>query len=223
MRWLFLGLLIINALYFVWSQQEFSNNTEVKPIVQQDGSAQGQVKLVNEVRGLQKRSSPVESRQVQAEIMLLGGFTDEQIAKKLQQRLLSLDIQSGMTALESEVNTEYSVYLAPFASRQESISKLKEMQERKIDGYLITQGDLTNGISLGMFAREDSAQSVAERLKEAGYEPSMRTVQRSQRLYWATIDEGSRRLIDQIFLKQLVLDFPDMKHLLLPSDTPLSQ
>lgn len=219
MRWLFLGLLIVNALYFVWTQQDFANKPiEVASVASPSSSMHEKVQLVSEVPELQKQPQKQKLSQEQVEIMLLGGFADEQMAQKLQQRLVSLDIQSKITALDSRVDIEYWVYLAPLASRQAAVRQLKEMQARKIDGYLITQGDLANGISLGMFAREDSAQSVAERLKEAGYEPSIRAIERSQRLYWVAIGEDSRRLVGSGLLKQLVKDFDQMKHLLLPSD-----
>lgn len=219
MRWLFLGLLIVNALYFVWTQQDFANKPiEVASVASTSSVMHEKVQLVSEVPELQKQPQKQKLRQEQVEIMLLGGFADEQMAQKLQQRLVSLDIQSKITALDSRVDIEYWVYLAPLASRQAAVRQLKEMQARKIDGYLITQGDLANGISLGMFAREDSAQSVAERLEEAGYEPSIRAIERSQRLYWVAIGEDSRRLVGSGLLKQLVKDFDQMKHLLLPSD-----
>lgn len=219
MRWLFLGLLIVNALYFVWTQQDFANKPiEVASVASTSSVMHEKVQLVSEVPELQKQPQKQKLRQEQVEIMLLGGFADEQMAQKLQQRLVSLDIQSKITALDSRVDIEYWVYLAPLASRQAAVRQLKEMQARKIDGYLITQGDLANGISLGMFAREDSAQSVAERLEEAGYEPSIRAIERSQRLYWVAIGEDSRRLVGPGLLKQLVKDFDQMKHLLLPSD-----
>ncbi|MDY0251254.1 MAG: SPOR domain-containing protein [Pseudomonas sp.] len=224
MRWLFLGLLIVNALYFVWSQQDFVAETvAINSVVLQKDARPQAVKLINEAANLHKQRQPAESRIDQSEIMLLGGFADEQLIQTLQQRLLSLDIQSTITSLDNQVDIEYWVYLAPLASRQASVRQLKEMQARKIEGYLITQGELTNGISLGMFAREDSAKSVAERLKEAGYEPLVRPIQRSQRLYWVIIGENSRRLVDQSLLRQLVLDFAEMKHLLLPSDKPIGQ
>jgi len=219
MRWLFLGLVIINVFYFVWSQQQFQTYTQAP--TDNESSAQtsaGQVQLLHEVArpsDLQVEKNAVSSP---AEIMLLGGFNDEETAQKLQQRLLSLDIQSSIKTLDSQVDVEYWVYLQPLASRQASVRQLKELQARKIDGYLITQGDLANGISLGMFAREDSAQGVAERLSAAGYEPLIRAVERSQRAYWVAIDAGARRLVDQTLLKALVADFKEMKHLLLPYD-----
>src|SRR5690554_7743775 len=128
MRWLFLGLLIVNALYFVWSQQDFTNNAiEDKPVVLPSKATQGQVQLVSEVPELQKQPLSAGLRQEQAEIMLLGGFADEQVAQKLQQRLVSLDIQSKITVLDSQVDIEYWVYLAPLASRQASVRQLKEI------------------------------------------------------------------------------------------------
>lgn len=72
---------------------------------------------------------------------------------------------------------------------------------------------LNNGISLGMFAREDSAQSVADRMSAAGYESSIRVMERSQRLYWVVIAPNARRLVDQALLRQLVADFAGMQHL----------
>ncbi len=217
MRWLFLGLLIINAMYFVWSRQDFTRSTvDVETVVLLNSP--DQVKLVSEVPKLQEQLNKTEQQQVQVEMMLLGGFVEKQIAEKLQQRLVSLDIQSKIIVLESEVDLEYWVYLAPLASRQAAVRQLKEMQARQIDGYLITKGELANGVSLGMFAREDSAHSVAERLKEAGYEPSVRTIERTERLYWIIVAEESRRLVGQDLLKRLVQDFNEMKHLLLPSD-----
>lgn len=219
MRWLFLGLIIINAFYFVWIQQDFQSNTQSLQVDAKKGQVEyGQVSLLNETSLLGAQSPDKKIKSSQAEAMLLGGFSDEESAQKLQQRLLSLDIKSEFTTLDNQVDIEYWVYLEPLASRQASVRQLKELQARKIDGYLITQGDLTNGISLGMFAREDSAQGVAERMSAAGYEPSIRAVERSQRLYWVVVDAGVRRLVDQALLQQLVEDFPDMKHLLMPHE-----
>lgn len=216
MRWLFLGLLIINTMYFVWSRKDFNPSAvDVDPILL---NSPDQVRLISEVPKLQEQSNGAEQQDVQVEMMLLGGFVDKQLAEKLLQRLVSLDIQSNITVLESQVDLEYWVYLAPLASSQAAVSLLKEMQARQIDGYLITKGELANGVSLGMFAREDSALSVVERLKEAGYEPSVRTTERTQRLYWVIVAEKSRRLVGQDLLKRLMQDFNDMKHLLLPSD-----
>lgn len=69
MRWLFLGLLIVNALYFVWSQQDFTNNAiEDKPVVLPSKATQGQVQLVSEVPELQKQPLSAGLRQEQQKL-----------------------------------------------------------------------------------------------------------------------------------------------------------
>lgn len=217
MRWLFIGLIIVNVFYFVWSQQGFSGDQQAAQVGQSEAAGIGRVELLSEV--LPEVASQAAEAQVDTlpvEELLLGGFSGEDTALKLQQRLLSLDIESEIVALDSQVDIEYWVYLQPLPSRQASVRQLQELQARKIDSFLITQGDLANGISLGMFSREDSAQGVVGRLSAAGYEPLIRPVERLQRLYWVLIDSTARRLVDEKLLKQLVQDFAGMQHLLRP-------
>ena len=219
MRWLLLLLVILNVLYFVWARQHFEDAVDSNPFTQAVKKDQGQsLQLVNE--SVDKSAVVREAKKTpdDAEVMLLGGFSDQEATQVLQQRLVSLDIKSIIHSVDSQVDIEYWVYLEPLPSRQAAVRKLKELQARNVDGYLITQGDLTNGISLGMFAREDSAQGVSERMVAVGYDSSIRAVERSERLYWVVIDQSSRRLIDQLLLKQLVEDFPSMKHLLMPRE-----
>lgn len=217
MRWLFLGLVITNAFYFLWIHQSVSLNEQVPHAsASRDKAYSSQVKLLSETEGLESKTVAIGSKE--QELMLLGGFSDNNLAQRLRQRLMSLAIDSQVTALDTQVDVEYWVYLQPLPSRQASVRQLKELQARKIDGYLITTGDLSNGISLGMFAREDSAQSVAERMSAVGYAPLIRTVERSQRLYWVVIAPSTKRLVDQALLKLLVADFADMQQLFMSSE-----
>jgi len=217
MRWLFLGLIIINVFYFLWSHQATGVSEHGGRLVEtQSVMYSGQVELLSEAVNLENKLPKGDA--AEGEVMLLGGFSDDSVAQKLQQRLFSLDIESQVAALDSQVAVEYWVYLQPLPSRQASVRQLKELQARKIDGYLITTGDLSNGISLGMFAHEDSAQGVVERMSAAGYEPSIKAVERSQRLYWAVIEPSARRLVDEALLKQLVGDFAEMQHLFIPRE-----
>lgn len=217
MRWLFIGLVIINIFYFVWSQQWASHSDSMDAVKLQKAVPAGQVKLLSEVEGADEQQLKTENQSAErAEELLLGGFADEELASKLQQRLLSLDIKSDLKVLDKQVSVEFWVYLQPLPSRQASMRQLKELQARNIEGYLITQGELTNGVSLGLFAHENTAQSVAQRLSAAGYEPVIREIERKQRLYWVLIEANARRLVDEGLLDQLATDFEGMQHLLRP-------
>ena len=136
----------------------------------------------------------------------------------VEQRLMALDIQAEIRSVDAAAGLDYWVYLAPLASRQASLRQLKELQARKIDSYIITQGDLANGISLGIFPRSDSAESVMLRLRDAGYEPLLRELPRAQRSFWVRIAPESRRLADDV-MPQLVMDFQDLQHQIMPCES----
>jgi len=224
MRWLFLLLLVLNLFYYVWHQQQTPLRAkEVAPLslhqeVRQD------IRLLSESGGAQsRRERPVEQSAGSSEVcMFLGGFDQEEAAKVVEQRLVTLDIQSEVKIVDAPAGLDYWVYLPPLASRQASLRQLKELQARKIDSYIITQGDLSNGISLGMFPRSESAESVMQRLREVGYEPLMRELPRAHRNYWVRIAPSSRRLADDALLQSLARDFIGLQHQLMPCESVAS-
>ncbi|VFS74872.1 sporulation protein [Pseudomonas aeruginosa] len=110
------------------------------------------------------------------------------------------------------MSVDYWVYLPPLASREAALRQLKELQARNIDSYLIGEGVLANGISLGMFSARDSAESAQARLKTAGYEAELKELPRGQRDFWVRVAPGSRRLVDEQLLQELARDFKGLQH-----------
>jgi len=219
MRWFFLLLLVLNLFYYVWHQQQAPLRVkEVEPMLLYQGGQQGLRLLDAADRAKVRPEAPQPSLVAQGETCLyLGSFQQEDGARQVEQRLMALDIQAQVRAVDAAAGLDYWVYLAPLASRQASLRQLKELQARKIDSYIITQGDLANGISLGIFPRSDSAESVMQRLRDAGYEPLLRELPRAQRSFWVRIAPESRRLADDA-LPQLASDFKELQHQIMPCE-----
>src|SRR5690606_2058873 len=125
----------------------------------------------------------------------------ESIASAVEQRLLSLDIHSQIQSEDAAAGVDFWVYLPPLVSRQASLRLLRELQSRNIDSYIITAGDLTNGISLGIFSRKDSTESVINRLREVDYDALVRELPRVHRKYWVRVDGASRELLHEALLQ----------------------
>lgn len=217
MRWMFLLLLVLNGFYYVWHQQQAPMRAkEIAPLALAQDEKRD-IRLLSETevptRRPQSMAPPAE-----AVCLFLGSFEQEQQAQLVEQRLLSLDIRSRVQSVDAAAGMDYWVYLAPLGSRQASLRQLRELQARKIDSYIITQGDLANGISLGIFPRNDSAQSVMQRLRSAGYEPQIRELTRAHRNYWVRIAPESRRLADEPLLERLAFDFKGLQHQLMPCE-----
>ena len=217
MRWMFLWLVVLNLFYYVWHQQQVPLRvTEIAPL---DMAQSGK----RDIRLLSESSAPVRrevavAEAAQAVCLFLGSFEQMPEASAVEQRLLSLDIRSQVQSVDAAAGVDYWVFLPPLASRQASLRQLRELQARKIDSYIITQGDLANGISLGIFPRNDSAESVMQRLREAGYEPSLRELTRAHRSFWVRIAPESRRLAEDSLLERLAFDFKGLQHQLMPCE-----
>ena len=221
MRWMFLLLLVLNLFYYVWHQQQAPLRAKEVETLSLYKGGQQDIRLLSESKDARPRREELPGSPASAPetaCLFLGSFEQEAQAKEVEQRLIALDIQSKVQEVDAAAGVDYWVYLAPLASRQASLRQLKELQARKIDSYIISQGDLQNGISLGIFPRMDSAESVMARLKDAGYEPAMRELSRSHRDFWVRIAPESRRLADDALLGELARDFGGLQHKIMPCE-----
>src|SRR5690606_27178288 len=94
----------------------------------------------------------------------------------------------SVVAQEVAKAPDYWVYLPPLADRNAAIDVLRELQQiRKIDSFLISQGPLANGISLGLFKNRDAAVSLQEQRIAEGLDARLIEVERNATEVWVLI------------------------------------
>ncbi|MBF8780171.1 hypothetical protein [Pseudomonas fulva] len=97
MRWLFLLLLVLNVVYYIWSQQQAPVKAkEVASLSLYKGSQQ-EIRLLRELGGTPKRRGD--------ECLVLGGLQQPERLEALRQRLLALDINASAAVL-SQLDAE---------------------------------------------------------------------------------------------------------------------
>lgn len=213
MRWLLLLLVVLNLLFYVHHQQ--APNRTAKMQGPADVASGSDIRLLSETE-LPARRQQSHTPTGEAVCLFLGGFDDESLASALRQRLLSLDIASTLQGIDAAAGIDYWVYLPPLVSRQASLRQLRELQSRNIDSYIITVGDLANGISLGIFSRKDSAESVVNRLQEVDYQALIRELPRVHRKYWVRVESESRSQMDDRLLQSMARDLPSLQQQQMP-------
>lgn len=218
MRWVFLLLLAMNAMLFAWHNRQMPVASSELRLngARELPTAHKELKLLVEAEtpGREAVSMATETKAV-PNCLVLGGFESVERARELEQRLLSLDIGARVVSIDASLGSDHWVFIPPLASQQASLRMLRELQARKIDSYLIAEGELANGILLGVFPQVDAAVGVAERLRAAGYEPQVRELPRIYQEYWVRIARKSQRLVDDDLLARLSGDFSDLKHQLI--------
>lgn len=220
MRWVFLLLIALNIFYWVWIQQQHpSLGGGVSSFVLGDRRA-GDIKLLSE-RSDDRKATGV----VQGDVGLclhLGGYEADELLALLEQRLLALDIAAEAVRTAAQFAQDHWVYLPPLASRDAALRQLKELNARGIDGYLISQGDLENGLSLGIFSRLEGALSQLERMRAMGYAAELRELVRERRQYWVRVSNNTRPLLGEALIAALLRDFPGLRQEMLPCDAGLA-
>lgn len=189
MRWLFVGVVVLNLLYFGW---RLASPAEV---------------VVDGGEGGAERSFParlallVESGVVGAASAVpvgapslsgcpaVGPWAGADEAARVVAALGAAGVEAVVRMVELKGVKVYWVYLPPFADRTQAMRKLRELQAKGIDSFVVTGGDDINAISLGSFAARDSALGIQSRLRGAGYAVDIREQQRDVRQTWVVLQD----------------------------------
>jgi cell division septation protein DedD len=111
---------------------------------------------------------------------VLGEFESPEAAAALIPALAALDVEAGVRTKAVPVGSTFWVYMPAFASEAEARDMLRQLQERKIDSYYMRSGQFPGGISLGVFSRRASAESVQATMASQGYRTTIGEVLREE-------------------------------------------
>lgn len=205
MRWLFAVLMICNLGYFAYQLLFLYPEKEVVAVDVGVQRVQGEsIKLLSEAisDGSAKRKELLVAggngsrAQIQTSLCTqIGSFRARDTAAQVHQRLMAASIGSEIRQVKVPTAPDYWVYIPPLASRSAALRKLKELQARKIDSFIITEGELTNGISLGLFTRENLAVQLRDKQLANGYNVKMKELSRYRFEYWVEIRKEDRELL----------------------------
>jgi hypothetical protein len=214
MRWIFFTLLAVNITvltYGVWGLSwapvqaiaEKAVGREVVPsLVLLEEQKIGQ-QVVESVRLKKKVVLPNQS-QASANIpisrslcTLVGSFSEQAKAEYFVRRLASLGAKAKVKNLLVSTTVGFWLHLPPLSSRKELFLRLSELKRQGVDSYVIPDGDLANGISLGMFSEAERAKKLQDKMILLGYRPKIAEVPREKRELWVFLLQAEATKIDQ--------------------------
>ena len=216
MRLVVIILVFANLCYFAWGSWQASQVGYWLP--QEDTAYQQLVGerllLLAELEHEEVVTKPLDDLPVLSPLTVarqclsVGPFGSEVAVAQWQQRLLSHGVSSGLRVEQSDAHKDYWVHIPPLPSTDGAMRLLRELQAQRIDSFVITQGDLANGISLGLFAHRETALSVISRLKDAGYHVAMRPLPRVPERWWLEMDAAAEAGLGSSFWDQARQQFP---------------
>ncbi|WP_185232262.1 SPOR domain-containing protein [Teredinibacter franksiae] len=205
MRWIFLSLLFLNLVALAWGvvfkggaeavvsgrPAPFAyKHVEQLELLSESGLSAGQAMVREPVKGAKALLVQVPTKDGVPLCEMVGPFGDAELAADFVERLAAMDVDSEIKELELPAGTRYQIYLPPADSRKSALRKLSELQAKKVDSYIIPKGELENGISLGMFSREDLSKEHMRAMEAIGLQPETNIIERTYWEIWTMLAQG---------------------------------
>lgn len=226
MRWIILLLLFMNTGYFAWGTYQQSLQSYAQPAISESEVQQGKrlvlwsesgknlprSELIPDPVVVEKPVAVVETVEEKIrQCLVVGPFASAKQADQIQQRLFSLGVPSRERADNENLSYDYWVHIPPLSGREAAIRLLRELQGQEIDSFVITQGELANGISLGLFSKEASANKVTSRLLQAGYETRTKKLARQPQTFWLELTEEHAKKITTAMREKFTEEYNELK------------
>lgn len=201
MRWVFISIVLMNLAYLGYELSSVEGKSKPQESLSLAPSNDASnLELISELaRPTAKKPVGTKSELCWA----VGDFASELDAKHVYARMLALDIPARIQERDKLLKQEFWVYLPPLPNKKQALRKLKELQRRKIDSYIITEGDLANGISLGLFGKQDSVDRLVAKLKKKQISASVKTLDRRKSEYWVMAPVNGDVVMDDPMRKRL--------------------
>src|SRR5690606_4642692 len=210
MRSIFIALVVINLGVFI--AQWLLRDTTVaavpqaaRPLAQQspslrllseDDSASAAKKIAPDQSINAAPSGLLAADDASAMCTMVGPFIQLLHAEYLQERLHAMEADAKIHSIEVPDGLGYWVYLSPEVSEKEALRRLYELQAKEIDSYIIPNGELANGISLGIFNERSAADMRINEIREQGYRAELREVTRTVSETWVVMPIAEAEKID---------------------------
>lgn len=177
MKWIIYSLLLINLGVAVWHFSMPKLNQEIK----QPSLYEPRLIQLSEFT----QDKAIAGENLASRCFSLGPFSSAGKAKKARQQLSKWGIEAQQRKSEERVREGFWVLLPPASSRdaaQKTIRDLKLKGEK--DFFLVATGQQENGISLGVFAKSESANRRLKQVKEKGFAPVVQTISLPSKDFW---------------------------------------
>ncbi len=202
MRWVFLSLVLINAMFFSWRHIMASNSADTLSSSQLEApklqvTPSSSVSNSPSITLLEELDASRGSPEPDVGVSTAGGgvcywagpLADNADRDVLLRRLEALNVEAAERVTRIAGDLHYWVYLPPLESRGQAKARLAALQEKGIDSYLIHKGERKNGISLGLFSRLELAEIKEGEVREAGWSPTMDTYKKNVSQRWVTANK----------------------------------
>ena len=141
---------------------------------------------------------------------LIGPMVDKRIATRMRIRM-GYGNTVKVVSQSTQLPAVFKVYIEPQATRQAALSLEKRLKSDGFDSYAEPNGEDANAVALGVFSKRESAEGVASKGLEKGYEVKIEERKREKKMFYIALGELETADFDQEIIEKVQAEFPDVK------------
>ncbi len=134
-----------------------------------------------------------------------GPIPNEEESGLLSKWLSERNILYQQRQTDEQGRQLFWVYLAPHGSREQAVAALKDLKQKGIkDMRLISEGDLLNAISLGLFSSQAAVNRRLNEIKAKGYQSVVVPYSGGKKIHWFDVSVVQ----NSNYVNDLITGFP---------------
>lgn len=201
MPWIFLCLMLANAVYFGWKFME-GTQPQARAVSTEVAQSGAKILLLSEKPELaapvieDKAPEPAPAETPATPVIAsgpqcfnVGPFTSDAPLQKFLGPLQDKRFTARVDKRKVDAK-DYWVFVPAFTNREKAEERLRELKSRGIDGFIVKEGVFVNTISLNHFSRKDLAQAFQQKMKEAGVGVEFREISQPGVERWIYLAPG---------------------------------
>lgn len=224
MRKLVFFLFIVNVLFFSWFifTEDQQTKREQKAQDPFDFSSVERLQLLQElpVGALQARDRRVladkarKAQQAAQRCVLLGPWEEIISARQLKSRLPYEAESMRIVKLVEALPEVFWVYLPPRESEAKARELVAKLQSEGIDSFMVgdEQDAYLYAISLGVYSKLASAESVQADIVAKGYAAQVAEKMREQEQFWLALSPKDSENFKPEAIETVIVDMPGLKN-----------
>lgn len=202
MKWLIYSLIVVNIAVTAWHFRGGASRQD--GVIEDAGSKEGQqLVLLREHRAQQEQQK--NARVAPAKLCYgLGPFESSTQAQNARDELRQQGITAQSVTLRDTSRDGYWVVIPAAADREQARKNLEELKAKGVkDYFLVATGQHENAISLGVFSKQEYAQSRLNDLNGLGFQPVIESVKLPRKVYWLEWPKQAEKQLSQATLAEL--------------------
>lgn len=205
MPWIFICLMLANAVYFGWKFMEGPQH-EVQSSAASVVQVGARVQLLKERPDLIPAPKPpavpvaaaedVTAAPVEVAPALqcfdVGPFAADADMQRFAGTMKARHFHARSDNRKVD-GKDYWVFIPAFTTRAKAEARLRDLKVRGVQGFVVKDGMFVNAISLNHFSRKELAQAYLEKMQAMGVAVEYREITRNETEFWIYLSPGQAR------------------------------